>query len=128
MRLIDALRPRVQLSLHNADFDGAHFILSRALPDLAEQLADAAARRGIPMQAQPADCAGWASLREGVFVMPAAIPTRRHGASSAHYATRHGALTVTPEVPLFRIRAPSHPRPPPPPPSSKPPWTASRPA
>ncbi|TKA13059.1 hypothetical protein [Actinacidiphila oryziradicis] len=46
-------------------------------------MADAAARRGIPMEARPADCAGWASLREGVFVMPPATPTRRHGASSA---------------------------------------------
>ncbi|GHC59173.1 M14 family zinc carboxypeptidase [Streptomyces flavofungini] len=109
-RLIDELRPAFQYSLHNADFGGAFFVLSHAAPGLAAELGALTERHGVPMSLGPVDTLGWPEAGPGVYVLPGAeelIAARagagdaRGGGSSAHYASRHGTLTLIAEVPLW---------------------------
>ncbi|NYI04723.1 M14 family zinc carboxypeptidase [Allostreptomyces psammosilenae] len=121
MRVIDALRPDVLVSLHNSDFGGAHFVVSHPVPGLPEALAGAADRRGIPLETDNADTTGWPDVAPGVHLMPPiesllivdprgdarALP---HGACSIHYAARHRALAMFTEVPLWRVGVTESPR------------------
>ncbi len=116
MHVIDTVRPAVQFPLHNADFGGAYFVLSRPMPELRLPLLDTVARHRIPVETHPTDCSGWPELAEGIFVMPpgnSAIPTtsitgepRGQGAYLADYADRYRTLTVTIEIPMWAVRAP----------------------
>ncbi|MFE6052503.1 M14 family zinc carboxypeptidase [Kitasatospora sp. NPDC056446] len=112
MDLVDELRPAVALSLHNAEFGDPFFVLSDAVPGLAERLADVSARHGLPVaEAAPSDVVGWPVLGPGVYRMPPVeeLVIRDHareapayGAHLAHYAARYGTVTVLPEVPRWR--------------------------
>ncbi|ATM24580.1 hypothetical protein SMD44_p10081 (plasmid) [Streptomyces alboflavus] len=115
MTLIDRLRPGLLVSLHNSDTGGAYYMASRAEPELVGVLAEAAARNGLPVEAMPSDCIGWQTPGPGVFVLPEPAPTpepdaaqadawRPAGASSAHFAARHGGLGIFPEVPMWRTK------------------------
>ncbi|MFD5615121.1 M14 family zinc carboxypeptidase [Kitasatospora sp. NPDC127060] len=108
--LVDVLRPAVAVSLHNSEFGAPFFVLSEDVPGLAEQLAAASARHGLPVaEAAPADVVGWPELGRGVFRMPPVeeLVIRDHtqapsyGAHLAHYAARHGTVTLLPEVPRW---------------------------
>jgi hypothetical protein len=112
MRVIDRLRPRFQYSLHNADFGAAYFILSREIPGLAAELAAVARACRIPLELGfPSEAVGWPVAGPAVFVMPPApelfthngrgVGPRAHGASSSHYAARHGTLTLITEAPMW---------------------------
>jgi hypothetical protein len=117
MRVIDEIRPNFQYSLHNADFGAAYFVLSHDLPGLAPQLTEAATARGIPLELAPSEAVGWAVPGPAVFVMPPAheVFTNNgqgsgphfHGASSMHYAARHGTLTLITEAPMWREAHPA---------------------
>jgi hypothetical protein len=117
MRVIDELRPRFQYSLHNADFGGAYFILSRDVPGLADQLTDAARACRVPLELGPSEAAGWQVVGKAVFVMPPAremlfthdgnAGPRPHGASSSHYAEPHGTLTLITEAPMWHTAPPA---------------------
>jgi hypothetical protein len=112
MRVIDELRPRFQYSLHNADFGAAYFILNRDIPGLAGELAETARGCRIPLELAPSEAVGWHVSGPGVFVMPPAdemftnngdkTGPHFHGASSLHYADRHGTLTLITEAPMWR--------------------------
>jgi hypothetical protein len=112
MRVIDDLRPHFQYSLHNADFGGAYFILSRDVPGLASELTDAARTCNVPVELAPSEATGWQVAGPAVFVMPPAremeftqegsdAGRRAHGASSLHYAEQYGSLTLITEVPMW---------------------------
>ncbi|HEU5157411.1 MAG TPA: M14 family zinc carboxypeptidase [Streptosporangiaceae bacterium] len=114
MRVIDELRPRFQYSLHNADFGAAYFVLNRDIPGLAGRLADAARACQIPLELAPSEAVGWGVAGPAVFVMPPAHEMftnndngdksgpHFHGASSLHYAERHGTFTLITEAPMWR--------------------------
>ncbi|WP_316528080.1 M14 family zinc carboxypeptidase [Kitasatospora brasiliensis] len=109
--LVDELRPAVAVSLHNAEFGDPFFVLSQAVPGLAQRLAAVSARHGLPVaQAAPSDVVGWPVLGRGVFQMPSVeqLVIRDHthrapayGAHLAHYAARYGTVTLLPEVPRW---------------------------
>ncbi|MFE0026711.1 M14 family zinc carboxypeptidase [Amycolatopsis sp. NPDC059021] len=111
-RVIDELRPVFQYSLHNADFGGVFFILSHDVPGVADDLAEVAHARNVPLSLGPIDTLGWPAAAPAVYLMPparelAAATARpdgsaRLGGSSAHYAERHGTTTLITEVPLWR--------------------------
>ncbi|MET9829241.1 M14 family zinc carboxypeptidase [Streptomyces sp. NPDC006385] len=111
-RVIDELRPHFQYSLHNADFGGVFFILSRPVPGAAEDLAAFAAAHDVLLSRGPVDTLGWTEAGPGVYLMPTAedltaAAARRgkppaSGLSSSHYAQRHSTTTLVTEVPLWR--------------------------
>lgn len=111
-RVIDELRPDFQYSLHNADFGGVFFILSRPLPGAADDLAAVAAAHDVLLSRGPVDTLGWTESGPGVYLMPTAeeftAATARRGTppacglSSSHYAQPHGTTTLITEVPLWR--------------------------
>lgn len=113
MAVIDELRPVFMTSLHNADFSGAYFQVSRDLPGLAADLARVAAGHDVPLDLAPIDTVGYRVAGPGVFLLPPAeridfVETgqvtrgpRPWGASSWHYADRHHTFTLIAEVPTW---------------------------
>lgn len=113
MRIIDAIKPALLLSLHNCDSGDAFYVASRPEAGLAGVLARAADRWGFAVGSSSIDTVGLDSAGPGVFVLnpadgsvpgAATVDRRPHGASSAHYAHRHGGLGLAPEVPMWRTR------------------------
>lgn len=110
MRVIDGVQPDLLVSLHNSDTGGAYYMTSENEPRLVALLATAAARHGLGLERMPNDCIGWETPGRGVFVLPGPTSASKEddwqpsGASSAHYAARHGALGLFPEVPIWRTR------------------------
>lgn len=111
-RVIDELRPVFQYSLHNADFGGVLFILTRSVPGAADLLADMARKQGVPLSLGQTDTLGWPTDGAGLYLLPsaedlisAAGPAGpRHGGSSAHHAERYGTVTLVTEVPFWHDR------------------------
>ncbi|BAU88089.1 hypothetical protein SLA_7223 [Streptomyces laurentii] len=111
MGVIDAVRPALTVSLHNADSSGTFLLTSRAEPWLAEVMADIAGSHGLPVEGSPMDCIDLPPQGKGVFVLPDLTPPKatgseegtwgHTGASSAHYTDRHGGLGILPEVPMW---------------------------
>ncbi|MFF9899239.1 M14 family zinc carboxypeptidase [Streptomyces longispororuber] len=131
MTVVDTVRPDAMVSLHNADSGGSFYVTTRGETALVDLLADCAARHDLPVAHLPADCVDWASPGPGVFVLPPAATPRTAatdstegcsdrsagsenggitgvdewqpaGATSVHYAARHGCLGLYPEVPMWR--------------------------
>ena len=110
-RVIDELRPTFQYSLHNSDFGGVFFLLSRDIPGVADDFAALAAQQGVPLSLGPVDALGWPEAGPAVYLIPpvedvteadAGNAAPRHGGSSAHYAQRHGTTTLITEVPFWQ--------------------------
>ena len=107
-RVIDELRPYLQVTLHGTDLGGSWVQLTKDLPGLAEPFAKSAAQLHIPVETGASDAAGWAASGPGVHVMPApgagaAYPSMPDDARhSTWYAThRYGGLTAVVEVPMW---------------------------
>ncbi|MFI8190018.1 M14 family zinc carboxypeptidase [Streptomyces sp. NPDC085946] len=107
-RVIDELRPYLQVSLHGTDLGGSWVQLTRDVPGLAEPFAKSAAELHIPVETGASDAAGWPATGPGVHVMPApevrpAYPSlpddARH--STWYHAHRYGGLTAVVEVPMW---------------------------
>ncbi|WP_227025372.1 M14 family zinc carboxypeptidase [Streptomyces tsukubensis] len=120
MEVIDTVRPHGFVSLHNSDTGDAFYVTNRAEPRLPGVLRTAARRHGLSVGRRPSDAIGWNSPGPGVFVLPTTGRTRSrrgrevrrgHGAGSADYAGRHGALGLSPVTPLWQssgARLPAH--------------------
>ncbi|MFE7169150.1 M14 family zinc carboxypeptidase [Streptomyces sp. NPDC057616] len=107
-RVIDELRPYLQVTLHGTDLGGSWVQLTRDIPGLAEPFAKSAAQLHIPVETGASDAAGWSASGPGVHVMPApgagaAYPSMPDDARhSTWYAThRYGGLTAVVEVPMW---------------------------
>ncbi|MFF2652209.1 M14 family zinc carboxypeptidase [Streptomyces sp. NPDC058045] len=107
-RVIDELRPYLQVSLHSTDLGGSWVQLTRDIPGLAERFAKSAAQLHIPVETGAVDAAGWTVSGPGVQVMPepgadAAFPSLPDDArrSTWYRAHRHGGLTAIIEVPMW---------------------------
>ncbi|WP_330347986.1 M14 family zinc carboxypeptidase [Streptomyces sp. NBC_00582] len=107
-RVIDELRPYLQVTLHGTDLGGSWVQLTRDIPGLAEPFAKSAARLHIPVETGASDAAGWPASGPGVRVMPdadagAAYPSMPDDArhSTWYHAHRYGGLTAVVEVPMW---------------------------
>ncbi|MGW1210062.1 M14 family zinc carboxypeptidase [Streptomyces sp. NPDC002499] len=107
-RVIDELRPYLQVTLHGTDLGGSWVQLTKDLPGLAEPFAKSAAELHIPVETGASDAAGWSASGPGVHVMPspgagAAYPSMPDDArhSTWYHAHRYGGLTAVVEVPMW---------------------------
>lgn len=107
-RVIDEVRPYLQVSLHGTDLGGSWVQLTKDVPGLAEPFAKSAAELHIPVETGASDAVGWPAVGPGVYVMPApdadavfpSLPDdARH--STWYHAHRHGGLTAVVEVPMW---------------------------
>lgn len=76
-RVIDELRPYLQVTLHGTDLGGSWVQLTKDIPGLAEPFAKSAAELRIPVETGASDAAGWPASGPGVHVMPAPGSTWR---------------------------------------------------
>ncbi|MEV6168836.1 M14 family zinc carboxypeptidase [Streptomyces sp. NPDC051954] len=107
-RVIDELRPYLQVTLHGTDLGGSWVQLTKDLPGLAEPFAKSAAELHIPVETGASDAAGWPASGPGVHVMPgpgagAAYPSMPDDArhSTWYHVHRYGGLTAVVEVPMW---------------------------
>ncbi|WP_405487697.1 M14 family zinc carboxypeptidase [Streptomyces sp. NBC_00096] len=107
-RLIDELRPALQVSLHGTDLGGSWVQLTRDIPGLAEPFGKSAAELRIPVETSASDAAGWPSPGAGIFVMPepgtaagGAFHPEDTRLSTWYHAHRHAGTTAIVEVPMW---------------------------
>ncbi|WP_405823450.1 M14 family zinc carboxypeptidase [Streptomyces sp. NBC_01390] len=107
-RVIDEVRPYLQVTLHGTDVGGSWVQLTKDVPGLAEPFAKSAAELHIPVETGASDAAGWPASGPGVHVMPApgtdaAYPSMPDDArhSTWYHAHRYGGLTAVVEVPMW---------------------------
>ncbi|MFZ3493888.1 M14 family zinc carboxypeptidase [Streptomyces sp. 5.8] len=107
-RLIDELRPALQVSLHGTDLGGSWVQLTRDIPGLAEPFGKSAAELRIPVETSASDASGWPSPGAGIFVMPkpgSAADGPFHPEdtrlSTWYHAHRHAGTTAIVEVPMW---------------------------
>ncbi|MFE4605442.1 M14 family zinc carboxypeptidase [Kitasatospora indigofera] len=112
LRVIDELRPFLQVSLHGVDFGGTFLQLTRGVPGLAARFAGSAARAGVPLDVGTYDALGWPSPAPGTYLMPP--PEGRGGPSPLpddparstwSYPGRYGGVTALLEAPMWAVDA-----------------------
>ncbi|WP_067840590.1 M14 family zinc carboxypeptidase [Nocardia lijiangensis] len=113
MTLIDATRPALVASLHNADFSGGFAYVSGGDSDYWNSLTRHITGNGLPLYRGEPDAPGAELLAEGIFRMPSfdqmcgAIaaggedPLSLSGGSSGHYAGQYGGAYLVSELPLW---------------------------
>ncbi|PSM37681.1 3-hydroxyacyl-CoA dehydrogenase [Streptomyces dioscori] len=108
IRVIDELRPYLQVTLHGTDLGGSWVQLTRDIPGLAEPFGKSAAELNIPVETGASDAAGWPASGPGVHVMPAPGTHPAHLSmpddareSTWYRAHLYGGLTAVVEVPMW---------------------------
>lgn len=106
-RALELTRPVLQASLHNADYGGAFYLLSRPMPALAAALARQPGEAGLTLNPVGEPFADMAPWLPGVFPVPDIAAAARAGGwsagdSSAGYAAaRYGTFSLVNEVPFW---------------------------
>ena len=108
---ISLARPDLLYSLHNADYGGAHYILSDPVPGIVHALEAQPARYGLPMKTQAGPFATHLPYAPGVFPPFDVVAVVRQdqaahggvsswsgGDSATDYAARRGAFTLIAEM------------------------------
>ncbi|MGV9246407.1 M14 family zinc carboxypeptidase [Streptomyces sp. NPDC003710] len=110
--LQDELRPFFQCSLHGVDVGGGFVELTRDLPGIAQRLAQAAARLGIPRELGPYDTLYWPTLGPAVYRIPpprrgdlVAAITEAAVESTWFHPHRYGTVTAVVEAPMWGVTA-----------------------
>ncbi|WP_217213364.1 M14 family zinc carboxypeptidase [Streptomyces sp. AC550_RSS872] len=108
--LQDELRPFLHCSLHGVDVGGGFVELTHDLPGLAQRVAHAAARLGIPRELGPYDTLYWPELGPAVYRIPrprrgdlAAAITEAAVESTWFHPYRHGTVTAVVEAPMWGV-------------------------
>ncbi|OEI69148.1 M14 family zinc carboxypeptidase [Curtobacterium sp. ER1/6] len=114
MRLIDDTEPDLLVSLHNGEMGGVYYYLSEDLPGVIDTLHAVPAALGLPLDTGEPESPFLRELAPAVFAMDGVEraydyleslgvdPAEHiHGASSAAWAMRHGALCVVAELPYW---------------------------
>ncbi|MCW7942527.1 dehydrogenase [Streptomyces hygroscopicus] len=112
LHLQDELRPFFQCSLHGVDVGGGFVELTHDLPGVAQRLAQAAARLGIPRELGPYDTLYWPTLGPAVYRIPpprrgdlAAAITEAAVESTWFHPHRYGTVTAVVEAPMWGVPA-----------------------
>jgi len=114
MRLIDDTEPDLLVSLHNGEMGGVYYYLSEDLPGVIDVLHAVPESLGLPLDTGEPESPFLRELAPAVFAMDG-IETAYdyleglgvdpgehiHGASSASWAMRHGALCMVAELPYW---------------------------
>ncbi|WP_269676746.1 M14 family zinc carboxypeptidase [Kitasatospora mediocidica] len=105
LRVIDELRPALQLSLHGVDLGGSFLQLTRPVPGLARPFERSAAAAGLPLDVGSADAAYWPSPSPGIYLLPGCDGPERFAALPEEAArstwTYAGLTTAVVEVPMW---------------------------
>jgi len=114
MRLIDDTEPDLLVSLHNGEMGGVYYYLSEDLPDVIDTLHAVPAALGLPLDTGEPESPYLRELAPAVFAMDGIETAYEyleglgvdpgehiHGASSAAWAMRHGALCMVAELPYW---------------------------
>ncbi len=117
MALIDQVRPHFLYSLHNSDFGGGYFYVSKDCPSLYEPLHTLVKGQGLPLHLGEPETPFMTELAQAIYIVPRAThiydyneehstidpaEVMRHGTSSFDYASRYGnPLSLVCEVPYF---------------------------
>jgi hypothetical protein len=114
-RMIDELRPALLYSLHNFEYGGVYFYVTRPDLDLARRLTDVAGMQDLPLHLGEPEIPGTRPIAPAVYEMPTveslAALVERHGIppgaiiqgmSSLEYAGRHGTLGLVAELPYWK--------------------------
>ncbi|MBN6037990.1 M14 family zinc carboxypeptidase [Amycolatopsis sp. 195334CR] len=117
MKLIDATRPQLIASLHNADFGGGFFYVSgRGDATYYAALTALLDEAGIPLDRGEPDAPGARALAPAVFEMPSFGTLAEAmggplltGGSTRDYSARYGSSVLISELPLWVDRGESHP-------------------
>jgi hypothetical protein len=114
MRLIDAHRPALMASLHNAELGGVYYYLSRDEPALYPVLQGVPALLGLPLHRGEPEAPWIPVLADGVYRTLDIRDAHDHyarigrsdlisgGNSTASYAEPHGTLTLVSELPYWQ--------------------------
>jgi hypothetical protein len=114
MRLIDAHRPALMASLHNAELGGVYYYLSRDEPDLYPVLQGVPALLDLPLHRGEPEAPWIPVLADGVYRTLDIRDAHDHytrlgrpeqisgGNSTASYAEPHGTLTLVSELPYWQ--------------------------
>ncbi|WIE66003.1 M14 family zinc carboxypeptidase [Curtobacterium sp. MCLR17_036] len=114
MRLIDDTEPELLVSLHNGEMGGVYYYLSEDLPDVIDTLHAVPAALGLPLDTGEPESPYLRAFAPAVFAMEGVEAAydyleglgidpgeHIHGASSAAWAMRHGALCLVAELPYW---------------------------
>ncbi len=119
-RALELTKPRLQYTLHNAEYGGAFFLTSRSFPQFEQRLQSLPGAFGIPLNPVGEPLADLPVRAQGIFGLPmpaellgrAAAQLKRAdadtlrsfwpaGDSSTAYASRFGTFSVSAEVPYW---------------------------
>jgi hypothetical protein len=114
MRVIDELKPELMYSLHNAEYGGVYYYLSRPAEPLYELLGEIPGWEGLPLHLGEPEMPMLEPVAPAVFIMPSkqqmydwieqfgGDPAARSGGdSSDSYARKHGTTTLIVEMPYW---------------------------
>jgi hypothetical protein len=114
MRVIDELQPEFMYSLHNAEYGGVYYYLSRPAEPLYELLGQLPGWEGLPLHLGEPEMPMLEPVAPAVFIMPSkeqmydwieqygGDPAKREsGGSSDSYARKYGTLTLIVEMPYW---------------------------
>ncbi|AXJ09888.1 M14 family zinc carboxypeptidase [Arthrobacter sp. PM3] len=115
MRLIEVVRPRLVVSLHNADFGGGYFYVTGGDPTYWKALTDILTHYGVDLEGGLPDLPGANTLAPAVFelvsfgetfkalaaVDPELAQQALTGGSTRDYAARFGGQMLVCELPLW---------------------------
>ena len=123
-RLIDQVRPALYVSLHNGEFGGVYYYLSRPLPSLVEALHAVPAALGLPLDTGEPEAPFLQEHAPAVFGLTTIAETYDYlaglgldagalvgGSSSSEYADRYGTLSLVAELPFWSDPAADDPSP-----------------
>jgi hypothetical protein len=113
MRVIDELKPKVAVSLHNTELGGVYYYVTRDLDGFVEELHEIAAAFDLPLDLGEPETPVARPLGPAVYEMISAkatydyseslgmTPYSSSGGSSAEYAERYGTVSLVAELPYW---------------------------
>ncbi|MCV2395323.1 M14 family zinc carboxypeptidase [Actinotalea sp. M2MS4P-6] len=114
MRVIDEVRPRLMVSLHNAELGGVYYYVSEALPGLVDALHAVPESLGLPLETGEPESPSLTRLAPAVFRATSLADDLEFveglgvdpgpllcGDSSAAYAARYGTFSLIAELPYW---------------------------
>lgn len=114
MRVIDEVKPEFMYSLHNAEYGGVYYYLSRPAESLHALLGELPGWEGLPLHLGEPEMPMLEEVAPAVFIMPSKEmmydwteqfggdpAARAGGASSDSYASKYGTTTLIVEMPYW---------------------------